>query len=124
MGLRWNISLISKKQITNFKQISINKMSNSKPVYDLEERTFQYAKRIRIYTKKLPKNTANIEDGKQLIRASESVGANYIEAKECGYFLRLIYETNTTEFQEEGIELCNEAVQLKKIFSAILEKSK
>ena len=119
-------------------------MTNSKPVYDLEERTFQYAKRIRIYAKRLPKTTANLEDGKQLIRASGSVGANYIEAneslgkkdflmrikicrkeaKECAYFLRLIYETNAAEFQEEGIVLCNEAVQLKKIFSAILEKSK
>jgi four helix bundle protein len=57
-------------------------MSNSKPVYDLEERTFQYAKRVRIYVKKLPKTTANIEDGKQVIRASGSVSANYIEANE------------------------------------------
>lgn len=119
-------------------------MTNSKPVYDLEERTFQYAKRVRLYVKKLPGTTANIEDGKQVIRASGSVGANYIEAneslskkdflmrikicrkeaKESAYFLRLIYETNATEFEKEGIELHDEAVQLKKIFSAILEKSK
>jgi hypothetical protein len=30
----------------------------------------------------LPKTIANIEDGKQLIKASGSVGANYIEANE------------------------------------------
>jgi len=30
----------------------------------------------------LPKSIANIEDGKQLIKASGSVGANYIEANE------------------------------------------
>ena len=119
-------------------------MTNSKPVYDLEERTFQFAKRTRLYIKKLPKTTANSEDGKQVIRASGSAGANYIEAnealskkdfimrikicrkesKESAYFLRLIYETNPPEFESEGKELQNEAIQLKKIFPSILEKSK
>jgi len=51
-------------------------------VYDLEERTFQFAKRVRLYVKKLPKTIANIDDGKQVVRASGSVGANYIEANE------------------------------------------
>jgi four helix bundle protein len=32
--------------------------------------------------KTLPKTIANIEDGKQVIKASGSVGANYIEANE------------------------------------------
>ncbi|MBI4932186.1 MAG: four helix bundle protein [Bacteroidetes bacterium] len=114
-----------------------------KPVYDLEERTFQFAKRVRLYVKNLPKTTANIEDGKQIIRASGSVGANYIEAnealsdkdfrmrikisrkesKESAYFLRLIYETNSSEFEKEGRLLQDEAVQLKKIFSTIINKS-
>lgn len=118
-------------------------MSNSKPVYDLEERTFQFAKRVRLYIKKLPRTTANIEDGKQVIRSSGSIGANYIEAnealgkkdflmrikisrkesKESAYFLRLIYETNSTEFEGEGKELQDEAIQLKKILSTILGKS-
>ena len=53
----------------------------SKP-YDLEERTFLFAKECRIYIKNLPKTASNIEDGKQLIRSSGSVGANYIEANE------------------------------------------
>jgi len=42
-------------------------------------------------TRKLPKNIANIEDGKQVVRASGSVGANYIEANESfskKYFLQ------------------------------------
>ncbi|MFO7791340.1 MAG: four helix bundle protein [Bacteroidales bacterium] len=119
-------------------------MANSKPVYDLEERTFQFAKRVRLFIKKLPKTIANIEDSKQIVRASGSVGSNYIEAneslskkdflmrikicrkepKESAYFLRLIYETNATEFEKEGIELYDETVQLKKIFSSIIEKSK
>ena len=114
-----------------------------KKTYDLEERTFQFAKRVRIFVKRLPRTTANIEDGKQVIRSSGSVGANYIEAnealskkdflmrikisrkeaKESAYFLRLIQETNESAFEKEASELHNEAVELKKIFSAIINKS-
>lgn len=50
--------------------------------YDLEERTFQFAKKVALFCKKLPKTTRNIEYIKQAIRASGSVGANYIEANE------------------------------------------
>jgi hypothetical protein len=48
---------------------------NSKQ-YDLEERTLKFAKRVRSFVKKLKKTITNTEDGKQLIRASGSVGAN------------------------------------------------
>ena len=119
-------------------------MQNSKPVYDSEELTFQFAKRVRLYIKKLPNNISDIEDSKQVVRASGSVCANYIEAneslskkdflmrvkicrkeaKESALFLRLLYEKNSPEFEKEGIELHTEAVQLKKIFSSIIEKSK
>jgi four helix bundle protein len=115
----------------------------SKKIYDLEERTFQFAKRVRVFIKKLPKTTGNIEDGKQVVRSSGSVGANYIEAnealskkdflmrakisrkeaKESAYFLRIIQETNESTFEKEASELHNEAVELKKIFSAIINKS-
>jgi four helix bundle protein len=117
--------------------------SNSKTNYDLEERTYQFAKRVRLYTAKLPRSIANVADIKQVVRSSGSVGANYIEAneslskkdflmrmkicrkeaKESTYFLRLITETNAPEFKEEGLHLQDESVQLKKIFSAIIEKS-
>ena len=50
--------------------------------YDLEERTLKFARRVRLFVKKLNKTMANIEDGRQLIKASGSVGANYIEANE------------------------------------------
>lgn len=50
--------------------------------YDLEERTFLFARECRLYIKTLPKTASNIEDGKQLIRSSGLVGANYIEANE------------------------------------------
>jgi len=59
----------------------MTKNQNSKP-YDLEDRTFEFANRVRAFVKKLPKSIANIKDGKQLIRASGSVGANYMEANE------------------------------------------
>ena len=116
----------------------------NKPIYELEERTFQFAKEVRIWVKKLPSSTANVEDIKQLIRASGSVGANYIEAneslsrkdfqfrikicrkeaKECGFWLRLIIETNETQSDHsEGKYLLNESIELKKIFSAIEGKS-
>ena len=115
----------------------------SETIYDLEERTFIFAKRIRIFTKKIPKTASNIEDGKQVIRSSGSVGANYIEAneslskkdflmrikicrkeaKESAYFLRLIKDVNDPLFEKEALELYNEAVELKKIFSSIINKS-
>ncbi len=122
----------------------MTKNQNSKPVYDLEERTFQFAKAVRLFVKTLPKTIANIEDGKQLVKASGSVGANYIEAneslgkkdflmrikisrkeaKESAYWLRLIDETNKLKNADEALLLIQEANELKKIFSSILAKSK
>jgi len=122
----------------------MTKIRNSKPVYDLEERTFQFAKAVRLFVKTLPKTIANIEDGKQLIKASGSVGANYIEANESlskkdfimrikicrkeaiesAYWLRLIHATNNLKNAKDAQTLLQEANELKKIFSSILEKSK
>ncbi len=56
-------------------------MSEQK-IFDLEERTFQFAKEVRIFIKKLSKTIANYEDIKQLVRSSGSIAANYIEANE------------------------------------------
>lgn len=50
--------------------------------YDLEERTLAFAQKARAFVKKLRKALANIEDGKQLVRSSGSMGSNYIEANE------------------------------------------
>ena len=122
----------------------MTKIQNSKPAYDLEERTFQFAKAVRLFVKTLPKTIANIEDGKQLVKASGSVGANYREAnealskkdfvmrikisrkeaKESAYWLRLIKETNDLKNADDAQKLIQEANELKKIFSSILEKSK
>jgi four helix bundle protein len=56
----------------------MTKIQNSKQ-YDLEERTLRLTQRVRVFMKKLPKTIANIEDSRQLVNASGSVGANYQE---------------------------------------------
>ena len=50
--------------------------------FNLEKRTFAFAQSIRAFVKHIPKTIATIEDTKQLIRSSGSIGANYIEANE------------------------------------------
>jgi four helix bundle protein len=112
--------------------------------FDLENRTFRFARDVTLYIRQLPKNISNLEYGKQVVGASGSVGANYIEAnealgkkdflmrvkicrkeaKECAYWLKLIVETNEGRYGQEGRKLFNEATELKKIFSSILIKSK
>jgi hypothetical protein len=47
---------------------------DSKP-YDLEERTFEFAKASSAFVKKLPRTIGNIEDGKQFIRAPLDLSA-------------------------------------------------
>ncbi len=46
------------------------------------------------------------------------------EAKESIFWLRLILETNDEIYRNKCNELIQEATELKKIFSAIIEKSK
>jgi four helix bundle protein len=49
---------------------------------DLEDRTFQFADGVRRFIKQLPRTLANTEDVRQLVRASGSIAANWIEADE------------------------------------------
>ncbi len=51
-------------------------------IYDLEERTYLFARDCRLKVRELIRTISNIEDGKQLVRSSGSVAANYIEANE------------------------------------------
>ena len=55
--------------------------SGSKP-RDLEDRTFLFAESVRAFVKQLPRTISNTEDVRQLVRASVSVAANWIEADE------------------------------------------
>ena len=111
--------------------------------YDLEERTFRFANNIRTFVKKLPRSIANMKDIGQLVHASGSVGANYIEAneaiskkdfifrikicrkesKESRYWLRLLDVVENPELEKERGVHIQEAKELLLIFAAILRKS-
>jgi four helix bundle protein len=115
---------------------------NAKP-RDLEDRTFRFAESVRTFVKQLPRTVSNAEDVRQLIRASGSVAANWIEAdealskkdfvmrvkicrkeaKESRLFLRLIevgLEKATLAVRDR---LAAEARELTLIFSSIISKS-
>lgn len=110
--------------------------------YDLEDRTLAYAKRIRDFVKNLPRTISNIEYGKQLIRSSSSVGANYIEAnesmgkkdfifrakisrkeaKESRYWLNLVEITGKNDEEKECKYLISESTELMNILGSIIRK--
>lgn len=117
-------------------------MGNNENYYNLEKRCEDFARRINKYVNELPKTIPNIENGKQLVKAGGSLGANYIEAneslsrkdftyrikiskketKESRYWLRLTQPLEEKQKEEES--LIREATELMKIFGSILEKSK
>jgi len=112
-------------------------------VFDLEERTFEFARDVRLFVKTLPRTIANEEDIKQVVRSSGSVGSNYREAndalskkdfvfrlrvsrkeaKESKYWLRLIHATNDLQNEAEALRLIQEADELKKILSKMVTNS-
>lgn len=93
--------------------------------------------------KRLPRTLANIEDARQLVRASGSVGANYIEAnealsrkdfamrikisrkeaKESRYWLRLVDTFDRPELDAERDILIQEATELMKIFGSMVRQT-
>lgn len=107
----------------------------------MEERTYLFARNCRILIAKLPKAISNLEDGKQLVRASGSIAANYIEAnenvgekdllfrlkiarkesKECMLWLKLFLDMNST-FEKDIQVLLQEAEEIRKVLSAIISK--
>jgi four helix bundle protein len=113
----------------------------SEKKFDLEERTLVFAKEVREFIKILPKSVAHVEDGKQLVRSSGSVGANYIEAnealskkdfvmrikiarkeaKESRYWLQLLDVPESLSDRHSALE--QEANELLMILSAIIKKS-
>jgi four helix bundle protein len=111
--------------------------------YDLEDRTFRFAARVRQFVKALPRTMGNLSDSRQVINSSGSMGANYIEAndaisrkdflhriricrkesKETVYWLRLLDIGENPAVQDHRQELVQEATELMRIFAAILRKS-
>jgi four helix bundle protein len=109
--------------------------------YDLEERTFRFARNVIEYVRHLPRGIPSREIGRQLVRSAGSVGANYIEAneslskkdfimrvkiskkeaKESKYWLRLT--TPNKQYESLKTELMCECEQLQKIFGAIIRNA-
>lgn len=118
------------------------KIQNQKD-YDLQERSYQFAKECRNFVKELPKTIPNIEYSKQLIKSSGSAAANYIEANESlskkDYFHRVricrkeaketrlwlrLCDVNNNDLLNKMRQLIGESIELTKIFGSILEKIK
>ena len=117
-------------------------MAENNKQYDLEERTLRFAANVRVFVKNIPRTIASIEDSKQVVRSSGSLGANYIEAnealskkdfimrikisrkeaKESKFWLSLL-DTGSNTLDKEKAMLLKEADELMKIFSAIMRKS-
>src|SRR5215472_5470978 len=107
-------------------------MEDKTKARDLEERTFQFAQSIRAFVKQLPKTIGNTEDVRQLVRASGSVAANWIEtdealskkdflmrvkicrkeAKESRLFLRLVDDGSSQSTASARDKLAGEAREL------------
>jgi len=120
----------------------INNQTNQ-PIkkFDLEERTLTFAKRVIHLCQKLPSNVVNSKLIDQIIRSSESIGANYSEAndalgkkdfafrlrisrketKETLFWLELISEANPS-FLSSVSDLINESIEIRNILSAIVKK--
>lgn len=110
---------------------------------DLGLRTFDFARDVRELVRKVPRTIDLMEDCKQLVRSSGSVGANYIEAnealsrkdqifrmritkkeaRESAYWLHLLDSRIDEPIKKTCASLMNEAEQLVRIFSSIILKS-
>ncbi|MAO66258.1 MAG: four helix bundle protein [Balneola sp.] len=119
-------------------------MAQSNKIFDLAKRTYTFARDVRKFARRVPKDVCNIEDVKQLVKSSGSVGANYIEAnealsrkdffyrikvcrkesKESAYWLRLLYLFDKKDLNEIRTQLIDEAEEMIKIFSSIAKSQK
>ena len=111
-------------------------------IYDLKERTFKFAQRMLEIVEQLPKQSQCEVIRKQLAKSGTSVGANVEEADgtitrkdfankmvisrkeaiESMYWLRLISGKYARE--EDIVSDINEAQEIIKILSAIINKSR
>lgn len=107
---------------------------------EIEDRFHNFGKGVRDFCRKVKWDIINVEYIRQLIRASGSVGANYIEAsddlgkadermkikiarreaKESVHFLDLILIYGDEQLETEKAGLVDEAQQIRKILSASL----
>src|SRR5215468_8534069 len=133
----------SRNQIANKRSNTKSQMEDSTKRRDLEDRTFRFAECVRVFVKQLPRTISNTEDVRQLVRASGSVAANWIEAdealskkdflmrvkicrkeaKESRLFLRLLDTGLTKTILSARDQPAAEARELMLIFSSIVSKS-
>jgi four helix bundle protein len=110
--------------------------------YDLEDRTHEFARDTRGFTKQLKRTIENVEDIKQVVRSSGSVAANYIEAnealspkdflhrikicrkeaKESRLWLRLLDTHEVDNREKQRVDLMQESTELMNIFGSIIRK--
>ncbi|MEW6142534.1 MAG: four helix bundle protein [Chloroflexota bacterium] len=116
--------------------------TKSEKPFDLQQRTFEFAKGAVSFCRALGKAPVDRELAEQLLRSATSVGANYIEAnealskkdfmlriktcrkeaKENAYWLKLV-STPSADMKRQRASLLAESNELVKIFSAIIVKT-
>lgn len=110
---------------------------------ELEERTFQFGRKINKLVNTLPSNRVNNRLGDQVVRSGNSIGANYREAnetetksdfkfkigicrreaKETVYWLRLVDDANPA-LRTVIQPLLIESMELLKIFASMSKRKK
>jgi four helix bundle protein len=116
----------------------VREESDSKPVYDLEERTACFGEAVIDFAKTIPQGPTTDRIISQLIGAATSIGANYVEAddsvskkeflkcvgtckkeaRETKYFLRMSVRA-VPQLKPEARKLWMEANELHLIFAKI-----
>ena len=114
-----------------------------KKIYNLDERTYKFAKDVMDFINVLPRTIPNSEITRQLVRSAGSIGANYIEAseslsakdfnmrikicrkeaKETMYWLKLL-QVKGDAMDKKREMLVTEAEELMRIFGSIVSKAK
>ncbi|MDX1907199.1 MAG: four helix bundle protein [Bacteroidia bacterium] len=109
----------------------------------LEENLIAYAHAVREFGKRLPVTLANVEDLRQLVKASGALGSRYIQAngaatrqdfvhgiRTCGaearnswYWLRLVDTQGTPELETQRERLLRVSLDLELVFAKILKQS-
>lgn len=121
--------------------MSIQVQNSNNKKYDLIKRTAKFGEEVIDFAKEIKESIINRSLINQLIRASSSIGANYMEAdgaeskkdflhkislckkesKETMHWLRMISRSDPI-FKEKCRKLWKEAHELTLIFSSIVKK--
>jgi four helix bundle protein len=121
----------------------VREESDTKPIYDLEERTARFGEDVIDFAKTIPQGPTTDHIISQLIGAATSVGTNYVEAddsvskkeflkcigtckkeaRETKYFLRMSVRA-VPQLKPEARKLWMEANELHLIFAKIWRSGK